>query len=128
MKIKCLLLTALLLAFASTGFAQSKTKTTTVSRRVYSAGLNQQSAINRAVQNYIARNSAVSGRVRITKTDVQGAWAHVWAEPRKRNLDSVQLLLRKQGKGWKVLVMGTSLFGTGKQYGVPNRLRKKWNL
>ena len=85
-------------------------------------------AISRAVQDYSNKNSNDVGRVKIFKLDVQGAWALAWVKTIDKKLDDSQFLLHKEQGNWKVLVMGTALTGTGEEYKVPVRLRKKWNL
>ena len=85
-------------------------------------------AISRAVQSFSDKNSQDAGRVKIFKLDVQGIWALAWARSVDKKLDDAQFLLHKEKGGWKVLVMGTALIGTGEEYKVPVRLRKKWNL
>lgn len=85
-------------------------------------------AISRAVQSFSDKNSKDAGRVKIFKLDVQGAWALAWARTIDKKLDDAQFLLHKEKGDWKVLVMGTALIGSGEEYKVPVRLRKKWNL
>lgn len=85
-------------------------------------------AIVSAVKSYIKRTSPAIGAVTVTKLDVQGAWAIATAIPDSRDMENADVLLRKRNSHWKVLVLGSSLNGTGKQYGVPKSLWKKWGL
>jgi hypothetical protein len=85
-------------------------------------------AITRAIEAYVARTSANAGKVNVAKLDVQGAWALAEITPREQQLDDARVLLRKRQGRWKVLVLGTGLYGTGRTYGVPAALRKKWGL
>jgi hypothetical protein len=64
----------------------------------------------------------------VTDLKIDSAWALVNIEPAGNATDPATLLLRKRGGRWKVLVLGTSLYGAGRQYGVPRRLWKKWGL
>ena len=61
------------------------------------------------------------------KLDPAG-WALVQIEPAGNATDPATLLLRKRRGRWRVLVLGTSLYGTGRQYGVPRRLWRTWGL
>jgi len=58
---------------------------------------------------------------------VEGNWAiaDLLAPPDR---DPAFVLLRKKGGKWTEATMGTSLYGAGKQLGVPKRLWKKWDL
>ncbi len=85
-------------------------------------------AITRTVESYVSQHSSDVGAVDITQFDIQGTWALVEIAPRNKSTDTAQVLLRKQRSGWKVLVLGTALYGTGKTYGVPGQLRKKWKI
>jgi hypothetical protein len=84
--------------------------------------------VKRAVNTYVQHNSPGVGVVDITSLDVQGPWALAWIKARKPGVDRAMILLKRQGAAWKVLTMGTSLHGTGKTYGAPQALRKKWGL
>lgn len=85
-------------------------------------------SISRAVQKYTDRESQGLGKIKITKSDVQDDWALVWGRAVARKVDDAQYLLHREKNGWKVLVMGTALVGTGEEYKVPRPLRKRWNL
>ena len=86
------------------------------------------SAITRIIESYVRRHSEDLGRFEVTNLDVQGAWALAEITPREQQTDPARVLLRRQRRGWRVLVMGTGLYGTGRTYGVPRPLRKKWGL
>ena len=92
----------------------------------------ERAAVERAVRREMSR--ATRDHDRLTefavgdlKLDPAG-WALVQIEPAGNTTDPAALLLRKLRGRWKVLVLGTSLYGTGRQYGVPRRLWKKWGL
>lgn len=89
-------------------------------------------AVERAVRQEMGRATRDHDRVaEFTFSDLKidpAGWALAQIEPVGNATDPVTLLLRKRRGRWKVLVLGTSLYGTGGQYGVPRRLWKKWGL
>lgn len=92
----------------------------------------ERAAVERAVREEMSR--ATRDHDRLTefavgemKTDAAG-WALVTIRPAGDATDPATLLLRKRRGRWKVLVLGTSLYGTGRQYRVPRRLWKRWGL
>jgi hypothetical protein len=85
-------------------------------------------AISRAIQKYSDRESKGLGKITILKSDVQGNWALVLCRAAKKDVDDAQYLLQRVKGEWKVLVMGTSLVGTGEEFKVPPALIKKWDL
>lgn len=89
-------------------------------------------AVERAVRLEMSRQTRDHDRltdftVGDLKIDPAG-WALVQIEPAGNTTDPATLLLRQRRGRWKVLVLGTSLYGTGRRYGVPRRLWKKWGL
>jgi hypothetical protein len=91
----------------------------------------ERSAVERAVRQEM--NPKIRGHDRLTEfavTDlkIDSGWAPAQVELAGNATDPATLLLRKRGGRWKVLVLGTSLYGSGRQYGVPRRLWKKWGL
>ncbi|RYG71148.1 hypothetical protein EON80_05680 [bacterium] len=65
----------------------------------------------------------------LTSLDIQTTWALASIKPTgKQQLDPFKALLRKQNGRWRILTLGTNLHGSGKQYGVPERLWKRWEL
>ena len=91
----------------------------------------ERAAVERAVRQEMSRATRDHDRLtEFTFADVQidSGWALAKIEPADSATDPATLLLRKQRGGWKVLVLGTSLYGTGRQYRAPRRLWKKWGL
>ena len=91
----------------------------------------ERAAVERAVRQEMSRKTQAHDRLtELTVSDlkIDSGWALVTVEPAGNTTDPATLLLRKRHGLWKVLVLGTSLYGTGKQYRVPRRLWKKWGL
>jgi HAMP domain-containing protein len=92
----------------------------------------ERAAVERAVRQEMSRKTRDHDRltefaVGDLKLDPAG-WALVLIEPAGNTSDPATLLLRKRRGRWRVLVLGTSLYGTGRQYNVPRRLWKSWGL
>lgn len=81
-----------------------------------------------AVDAFVKEHSVAGSDVDITTLDVRGTWALAGISPRNKGTDDATVLLRKRHGAWKALVLGTALYGTGREYGVPKQLRKKWGL
>ena len=91
----------------------------------------ERAAVERAVRQEMGRATRDHDRLtEFTVSDLQidSGWALVTIEPAGNATDPATLLLRKQRGHWKVLVLGTSLYGTGRQFRVPRRLWKRWGL
>ena len=75
------------------------------------------------------RKSNKNIKFSVTNFDVQGSWAMAVVVAKDKDVDSADVLLKKQKSHWRVLMLGTgAASGDGKKYGLPKHLQKRWGL
>ena len=116
------LLVSMLFALASCNLSRGAASPTAPQKRAIVRSLSQE--LNHATSGHIK-----IGAWKLTSLDVQNRWALAEVEPTgKPQLDSFMTLLHQVRGVWKVMTLGTNLRSSGKKFGAPRRLWKKWNL